>query len=335
MTTIQLPPVLRRWRFLAAVVGVTALAGSGVLLAASSDSATAMAFHPMTTTRLLDTRPASQVGTRSTPLGVGDTFDVVIPGLPTDATAVSINVTAVDGTEGSFLTLYPSTDTRPLASTINWTDAGAVANSATVNILADHSMRIFNLKGTVNVVVDLMGYYAPSPAGGAPGAPGTNGTNGTNGTDGTNGTNGTTPGPETNDGTAMLSLVAGDSVTLANEASGPTGTDSVVLSTVSRGGTDVELNAWIVVERMDAPGAFAYANNTVPETLATGTAVTFDTVGQATGIVADPGGSEIQIATTGVYKIAFAVIANGPSQLEILVNGVDPASGALVYGARG
>ena len=53
MTRNQLPPVVRRWRFFAAVVGVTALAGGGVLMAAASDPATAMAFHPVTTTRVL------------------------------------------------------------------------------------------------------------------------------------------------------------------------------------------------------------------------------------------------------------------------------------------
>ena len=175
MTRNQLPPVVRRWRFFAAVVGVTALAGGGVLMAAASDPATAMAFHPVTTTRVLDTRPATQVGTRSTPLGLGDSFDLVIPGLPDDATGVNINVTAVDGTEGSFLTIYPTGDARPTASTVNWEGAGAVANNANVIVHPAHSVTIYNLKGTVNVVIDLLGYYAPSPAGGSPGPAGPTG----------------------------------------------------------------------------------------------------------------------------------------------------------------
>ena len=262
MTKIQLPPVLRRWRFLAAVMGVTALAGGGVLLAASSDPATAMSFHPVTTTRLLDTRPATQVGSRSTPLGLGDTYDVVIPGLPTDATAVSINVTAVDGTEGSFLTLYPSTDVRPLASTINWTDAGAVANSATVNILADHSMRIFNLKGTVNVVVDLLGYYAPSPAGG--GAQGIQGP----------------PGPA--------------------------------------GG----------------PAAYLYASSTAPQGVLPDSPVAFDTAGPTVGgITADGPEDAFTVTNAGVYKVTFSVVTDRSSQLNVNVNGVDPVTGSMVFGA--
>lgn len=151
-------------------MAVTALAGGGVLLAANSDPATALAFHTVNTVRLLDTRPATQVGTRSTPLGLTENFDLVIPGLPDDATAANINVTVVDGTEGSFLTVYPKGDTRPTTSTINWDAAGAVANTATVHFHTDHTVTIFNLKGTVNVVIDLLGYYAPSPVG--PGTPG-------------------------------------------------------------------------------------------------------------------------------------------------------------------
>ena len=164
MTKIQLPPVLRRWRFVAAVVSVTALAGGGVLLAANnSDPATALAFHTVPTVRVLDTRPLTQVGTRGTPLGLGDTLDLVIPGLPDDATAVNLNVTVVDGTEGSFLTVYPTGDARPIASTINWDAAGAVANTALVDLHDDHSITMYNLKGTVNVVIDLLGYYAETP----------------------------------------------------------------------------------------------------------------------------------------------------------------------------
>ena len=182
----SLPPVLRRWRLFAVAMGLTSLVGGGVLLAANSDPATAMAFHPAPTVRVLDTRPATQVGTRSTPLGLAGTFDLVIPGLPDDATAVNLNVTVVDGTEGSFLTIYPKGNARPTTSTINWETTGAVANTATVAVHADHTVTIFNLKGTVDVVIDLLGFYAPSPVGsgaigpqGPQGVPGVAGSNAT------------------------------------------------------------------------------------------------------------------------------------------------------------
>jgi hypothetical protein len=163
MTRFHIPPVLRRWRAVATIVGVAAIAGGGVLMAAPSDPQSALSFHTVNTTRLLDTRPATQVGTRSTPLGLQETFDLAIAGLPDDATTVSINVTVVDGTEGSFLTIFPKGTTRPTTSTINWNDAAAVANTATVPLGTDDTVSIYNLKGTVNVVIDLLGYYAPTP----------------------------------------------------------------------------------------------------------------------------------------------------------------------------
>jgi hypothetical protein len=183
--TIKLMPVVRRWRLIAAVVGVGALVGGGGLFAASADSSAAQAFHGVTTVRVLDTREGL-----GSPLGPRGLLDVVIPGLPDYATAVAVNLTVVDGTEGSFLTLYPTGDPRPITSSINWLSSAAVANSATVQVGATHSVRIYNLKGTVNVVVDLIGYYAPAPLGGPIGPQGPSGVNGTNGINGINGVNG-------------------------------------------------------------------------------------------------------------------------------------------------
>ena len=73
------------------------------------------------------------------------------------------------------MTIYPTGDARPTASTVNWEGAGAVANNANVIVHPAHSVTIYNLKGTVNVVIDLLGYYAPSPAGGSPGPAGPTG----------------------------------------------------------------------------------------------------------------------------------------------------------------
>ena len=185
MKIVNALPVVRRWRYMAAVVGVGTLVGGGVLIAAPADSSPAQAFHGVTTVRVLDTREGT--GTR---LGSGASLDLIIPGLPDDATSVSVNLTVVDGTEGSFLTVYPTGEARPTTSSINWDSSAAVANSATIRIGASHSVSIYNLKGTVNVVMDLLGYYAPAPAGGTPGATGATGQHGADGVDGQRGAQG-------------------------------------------------------------------------------------------------------------------------------------------------
>jgi hypothetical protein len=156
-----------------------------MLIAAPADASPAQAFHGVTAVRVLDTREGT--GTR---LGSGATLDLVIPGLSDDATSVSVNLTVVDGSEGSFLTVYPTGEARPTTSSINWNSSAAVANSATIRVGASHSVSIFNLKGTVNVVMDLLGYYAPAPEGGPPGATGATGPSGATGQHGADGVDG-------------------------------------------------------------------------------------------------------------------------------------------------
>ena len=92
-------------------------------------------------------------------------------------------MTAVNGTAGSFLTLFPADADRPLASNLNWTAGAApVPNKVDVKLSGDGKVSMYNHAGTVDVVVDIVGYYEPAPVGagakgdkgdpGAPGAPG-------------------------------------------------------------------------------------------------------------------------------------------------------------------
>jgi hypothetical protein len=80
---------------------------------------------------------------------------------------VSVNLTVVNGSGKSFISAYAKGDARPISSSINWFSPGAVANSGTIAIHSDHIVTLYNLSGTVDVVMDLLGYYAPSPAGSA------------------------------------------------------------------------------------------------------------------------------------------------------------------------
>lgn len=159
----------------AAVLGVSALL-VGSSAAAPSDASDARTFHSVTTVRVLDTRNAIGVASVA-PLDAGATLDLQVPGLADDATAVVINLTVVHGTQVSYLTLYPTGITRPTTSSINWTSSAAVGNAATVEVNGDHSLTIYNDAGTVDVIIDLIGYYAP----GGDGAPGPEGPMGVDG----------------------------------------------------------------------------------------------------------------------------------------------------------
>jgi hypothetical protein len=163
MTPSKGPLILRHWRLALALIGVTAFAGGGAVLAAVSDPATGLVFHTVAPVRVLDTRAGN--GAPAAPLGPGATLDVAIPGLPDDATAVQVNVTADRGSTSSFLTVYATGDSRSDTSTVNWPSSFPVANAATVLIHANHSLTVFNALGHVDVIIDLLGYYAPGASG--------------------------------------------------------------------------------------------------------------------------------------------------------------------------
>jgi hypothetical protein len=84
-----------------------------------------------------------------------------VGGVPANATAVVLNVTAVGATvPGTFITVYPD-PTRPLASNLNVNNAGAIPNLVIVPIGADGSVDFYNAKGTVNLIADVAGYFSP------------------------------------------------------------------------------------------------------------------------------------------------------------------------------
>ena len=117
--------------------------------------------------RILDTRPASAVGAvqrASDADGRTTVTGLTVPGgaVPGDAIAVVVNVTAVPGEQGSgagYVTAYPAGINVPGASNLNYQGASAVANQVTVRLGKGGQVAFFT-KTPVDLVVDLMGYYA-------------------------------------------------------------------------------------------------------------------------------------------------------------------------------
>lgn len=120
--------------------------------------------------RVVETRssaPSGCLGPRCGALGSGQSFSFDARGLasvPDDATAVVLNVTAVATTQTGFLTLYPSGSTRPTASNLNFGPGQTLANHVTATLGTDGSFVVYNHFGLTHVVIDLVGYYAPSSA---------------------------------------------------------------------------------------------------------------------------------------------------------------------------
>jgi hypothetical protein len=80
-----------------------------------------------------------------------------------DASAVVANVTAAGSTGPSFLTVYPApaagTPTPPTAANVNFVTGQVIGNRVTVPVGANGQVQVFNHTGSVNVDVDLYGYY--------------------------------------------------------------------------------------------------------------------------------------------------------------------------------
>ena len=81
-----------------------------------------------------------------------------IAGVPPDAKAVMVNVTITNPTAASYLTAWPSGQALPLASNLNFAAGSTVPNLAFVPLGSDGRIAIFNLLGSVDVIVDVVGY---------------------------------------------------------------------------------------------------------------------------------------------------------------------------------
>ncbi len=132
-------------------------------------ASTGDAFHPLSPSRILDSRPAPEnVGTAPTPwtAGAPGIRHVAVTGsspfpVPSTATAVLTNVTVTSTSNYSFLTVWPTGDTQPTASSLNWAPGDTIANAVTAKVGSGGTVDIFNNSGTVNVIADVAGYYGP------------------------------------------------------------------------------------------------------------------------------------------------------------------------------
>ena len=115
--------------------------------------------------RWLDTRlrwsAEMNGGTGGAPLYQGQVMTLQIAGqrsIPEDAKAVSINLTAVDGFGGGFLTAYPCGGPRPITSNVNHGASSAVANGAIVSLSSSGQLCLFSLI-PVNAIMDVNGWW--------------------------------------------------------------------------------------------------------------------------------------------------------------------------------
>ncbi len=82
-------------------------------------------------------------------------------GVPSNAEAVSLNVTVTEPGGPGYLTVYPCGSTRPLASNVNYTAGQTIANAVVVGVGSGGKVCVY-ASSTTHVVVDYAGFF---PAG--------------------------------------------------------------------------------------------------------------------------------------------------------------------------
>ena len=117
-------------------------------------------YVPLVPERILDTRDAT--GDVEGRIGPGQVVSQQVAGVgsvPSDASAVAVNVTAVGGTSPSHLRVWPSGEPMPNASTINFQPGVNIANMVIVEVGDDGKVDIYNHAGEVDVIFDVVGYF--------------------------------------------------------------------------------------------------------------------------------------------------------------------------------
>lgn len=116
-------------------------------------------YHEFAPQRLLDTRKG--IGVPQGALGGDQTLDLTVggvDGIPADVTAVIMNITAVNPSDGGYLTAYAGGTTRPVVSNLNFAAGQTVPNLAIVPV-NNGVVTIYNHSGTVDVVGDVTGFF--------------------------------------------------------------------------------------------------------------------------------------------------------------------------------
>ncbi|MEZ5216923.1 MAG: hypothetical protein R2705_14720 [Ilumatobacteraceae bacterium] len=113
--------------------------------------------------RVLDTRNAIGVNPAAK-VGAGQMISVDVTdatGVPaTGVDSVVVTLTATNATQPSWATAWPSGQSRPLASSLNYEPGVDVANTVLVKVGADGKIELYNDRGDVDLLVDVLGYIA-------------------------------------------------------------------------------------------------------------------------------------------------------------------------------
>ena len=140
-------------------------ASAHVLVDVNGAFAASSAYSPLVPARLADTRvPNATIDGAASGGGVvGAGQTLVVPvhgrgGVPGDATAVSLNITAADPQASGYATVWPCDRSQPNASNLNYEAGLTIPNAVLTKLAGDGSVCIFTLSAT-HLLVDVNGSF--------------------------------------------------------------------------------------------------------------------------------------------------------------------------------
>ncbi|WP_159574009.1 hypothetical protein [Curtobacterium sp. 18060] len=127
---------------------------------ANTDGTAAGGFVPVAGKRFVDTR--SGLGAPKATIAPGKSVDIQVTGVngvPAGASGAVVNLIAINSTSSDGnLTPYATGSTKPQNS-LHYTPSATTSIQAQVALSADGKMTIANASSTINLVIDLQGYF--------------------------------------------------------------------------------------------------------------------------------------------------------------------------------
>jgi hypothetical protein len=154
-----------RWAALGAATAITLGAGGLGVVGATTGPGEVSTLTNIDPCRLEDTRPGMP-GPRNTPLPAATATTFPVHGsngnctIPSTATGIVANITAFNATTNTFITAYRADLALPLAALTNMGPGAILSNSVDVDLSPTGAIKIYNEAGTIDVVIDVTGYYS-------------------------------------------------------------------------------------------------------------------------------------------------------------------------------
>lgn len=140
---------------------------------ANTDGTAPGGFVPLNGKRVADTRSGTGLPQAQLTTGKSAVLQVTgTAGVPAGASAVIVNLVAMNATSNvGFLTPYPTGAARP-ANSFNYVGGTTTTMQAQVQLSADGKITVYNANSTMDLAIDVQGYFTATGGSGAVFTPG-------------------------------------------------------------------------------------------------------------------------------------------------------------------